>query len=81
MEIRVDVHRVLHRMSESALGPPLPVRRVAGDASVDLGGQDGVSRGCATEEPGRAIGEVDLFFIPDGGGVGDRVVVDVENLG
>ena len=81
VEISVDVHRVFHRVPVAALDPPLPVRRVSGHPPVDLGRQDGVSGGDPSFEPGRAVGEIDLFFVPDGGGVGDRIVVDVENLG
>ena len=74
---RVDVDRVLNRMTEAVKGAPVAERGVAGDYAVFLAHQNRVARKRARLKPGDSVIGIDGFIVPDRGSVQHRVVVNL----
>ena len=74
--IRVDVDRMLNRMTETVEGAPVAERGVTGDNAVFLAHQNRVTRERARLKPGDSVIGIDGFIVPDRGSMQHRVVVD-----
>ncbi|MNC17914.1 hypothetical protein D3C75_658060 [compost metagenome] len=74
--IRMDVHRMLHRMTKTIKRTPVPERGVAGYNVVFHAHQHRITDQLAGFKPCNAVIGINGLVVPDRGGVQYRMVID-----